>query len=355
MSLILALLPSSVSLPYAFSPLPLNWSPAQALSTSQTPTTTTPKQAWPDWLDALRAEALTKGISQATVDLTLKDLTTDPVVLERDRAQPELTQTLEQYVDVRLSKKTLLTAQTMADDQAPLLERIRQEYGVPGGVMVAIWGLESSFGQITGSRPTIASLATLAYDHRRPALFRSELFQALAIVDRGLVAPADLKGSWAGAMGQPQFMPSSYLKHAVDFDGDGRADIWTSRPDVFASMANYLKVSGWAEGERWGREVRITGRALARIEKAVPNRMTGCGAVKDLTVQRTLDEWTELGVTRPDGDPLPASATMKASLVRGQHRYFLVYRNYEALLAYNCSNSYAISVGLLADTIETRQ
>jgi len=323
--------------------------------TGQTPTGQTPvRPPWPEWLAAVRAEALANGIRQATIDATLGDLQPDPVVLEKDRAQPEVTQTLEQYVDARLTRKTLQTAQAMADEELPLLERTHKAYGVPPAMMVAIWGLESNFGQITGSRPTIASLATLAYDNRRPALFRAELFQALAIVDRGLAAAADLKGSWAGAMGQPQFMPSSYLKHAVDFDGNGHADIWTSKPDVFASIANYLKASGWVEGERWGREVRLTGRVIARAEKDVPLRTAGCGGMKDLTVPRTLDEWSELGVTRTDGDPLPASATMKASLVRGQYRTFLVYKNYETLLAYNCSNSYAIAVVLLADTIAVK-
>jgi membrane-bound lytic murein transglycosylase B len=219
--------------------------------------------------------------------------------------------------------------------------------------MVAIWGVESNFGQITGSRPTVAALATLAYDGKRPALFRSELFHALTIIDKGLATAADLKGSWAGAMGQPQFMPSSYLKFAIDFDGDGRADIWTSLSDVFASMANYLKVAGWTEEERWGREVRVTGAALAKIEQSVSKRSSGCGAVRDLTVARPLTEWTDLGVTLPEGDPLP-TASLKASLVHGKHRFFLVYRNYEALLAYNCSNSYALTVGLLADTVATK-
>ncbi len=209
--------------------------------------------------------------------------------------------------------------------------------------MVAIWGLESNFGTFTGTYPTIAALATLAYDGRRP-IFRSELFSALAIVEERKVEPADLKGSWAGAMGQPQFMPSSYLRHAVDFDGDQTIDIWSSEADVFGSMANYLHAAGWREGERWGREVTVTAAVRAKIERGVPMRTSGCRATRDLTASRPVNRWTELGVTLVGGDPLPAS-TIPASLVRGQKRHFLVYRNYEAILGYNCSNSYAVSVG----------
>jgi membrane-bound lytic murein transglycosylase B len=181
-------------------------------------------------------------------------------------------------------------------------------------------------------------------------LFREELMAALKIVDEGRATAADMKGSWAGAMGQPQFMPSSYLLRAIDLDNDGRADIWTSLPDVFGSMANYLKESGWQAGEKWGREVSVTKATLGRIDSAVPMRTKGCRAVKELTVSRPVSEWARLGVTLANGVKLPGSQT-PAALVRGQSRYFLVYHNYEAILAYNCSNSYAVSVGLLADQI----
>ena len=212
--------------------------------------------------------------------------------------------------------------------------------------------VRNMFG-FTGTYQTIGSLATLAWDGRR-ALFRDELIAALKIVDAGPVTAADLKGSWAGAMGQPQFMPSSYLRNAVDFDNDGRADIWTNLPDVFASMANYLKKSGWQTGEGWGREVKISKDALADIEKAVPMRTTGCRALKEMTVSRPVADWTKLGVKALDDSALPPTMA-NASLVRGQARYFLVYRNYEAIIAYNCSNAYAISVGLLADKVRAGQ
>ena len=308
--------------------------------------------AFAEWLAALRAEALRRGISQSTVDLALADLAPDPTVIARDRMQPELTQSLDTYVVDRLSPKTLATAQTMLERHQVLLEQIRQAYGIPAPVMIAIWGIESNFGQVTGTRPTITALATLAFDSRRPALFRAELFNALTILDRGLVTLNDLKGSWAGAMGQPQFMPSSYLKYAVDFDHDGRADIWTSEADVFGSMANYLKTAGWTEGQRWGREVIVSPEAMARIDKTVPLRGSGCRALREMTVARPLKEWKRLGV-KLIGANLPATADL-ASLVRGQLRRFLVYRNYRAFIDYNCSNAYAVSVGLLSDRIDVK-
>ncbi len=230
------------------------------------------------------------------------------------------------------------------------LDRVADRYGIPAPMLVSVWGLESNFGRFTGTYPTIAALATLAFDPRRRTLFRAELFDALTMLDRGDVTPDRMKGSWAGAMGQPQFMPSSYLKHAVDFDGDGRADIWSSHADVFASIANYLVAAGWVSGERWGREVRVTREVLDRIERDVRMRTSGCGARRQMTAARPLADWTGLGVRLADGGALP-KADMTASLVKGERRHFLVYRNYLAVVDYNCSNSYAVSVGLLADRI----
>jgi membrane-bound lytic murein transglycosylase B len=320
------------------------------LSSAQAPTAL---PSFDEWLSNLRAEALAGGISQATLDAALNGLAPEPVILSRDRTQPEQTQSLEAYLSARLSPRTVSRARTAAADQRQLLERIRATYGVPGPILIAIWAIESNFGQFVGVRPTVSALATLAYDSRRPDLFRAELFNALTILDRGLVPAADLKGSWAGAMGQPQFMPSSYLKYAVDFDGDGHANIWTSAPDVFASMANYLSLAGWtSEDQSWGREVSISKPALARIERTVPMRTVGCRALRDTTEARQMSEWSRLGVTLPGGRRLPAP-TLSASLVRGQRRQFLVYPNYAAIIDYNCSNAYGISVGLLADLIST--
>lgn len=307
----------------------------------------TPTQPFGDWLAAFRTEAAARGVSDATLDAALTNLTPDPVVLEKDRAQPELTQTLDAYIAARLTPRVMSSALTAIKAQAPLLRRIEHAYGVPPAVMVAVWGLESNFGQITGTRPLIASLATLAYDGRRQ-LFRTELLEALMILDRHQVRLDELKGSWAGAMGQPQFMPSSYRKYAVDFDHDGTANIWTSLDDVFASMANYLQQAGWTSGERWGREIDVPAEGWDEILAKVPLRTAGCRSRKEMTEPRPLSEWRKLGVTFLGGTKPPAS-DMPASLVRGEHRAFLTYHDYEALLDYNCSNAYAISVGLLSD------
>lgn len=324
---------------------------ASAALVGQVPTT--PDQ--PDfatWLAALRAEALARGISPATVDRALADVKEpEPVIVARDRAQPEQVQSLDRYVAQRVAPHVRRSAQAHATKHADVLARVSARFGVPRGILVAIWGLESNFGRFTGVRPVIASLATLAYDPRRASLFRQELFEALTIVDQRQMAPDQLKGSWAGAMGQPQFMPSSYLKHAVDFDGDGTANIWTSEADVFASIANYLQHAGWVPGERWGREVRLSTAALARIEAEVPMRRVGCRAVREMTEARPLADWVRLGAVQVNGARLPA-AHLEASLVRGLSRHFLVYRNYDALIDYNCAHSYAISAGLLSDSVQ---
>jgi membrane-bound lytic murein transglycosylase B len=272
-----------------------------------------------------------------------------PVVLESDRSQEELIVPLETYLARRLTAPMVRMGQQMARRHRSTLGRVQELYGVPARYLVAIWGIESNFGRFTGARPIVSALATLAWDPRRSAFFRAELLDALEILDRGDIELADMRGSWAGAMGQPQFLPSSYLKFAEDFDGDGRRDIWKSSGDVFASIANYLKGHGWAGGERWGREVRVPPAAAARIG-ALPRRDGSCRASRDMTERRSLEQWQALGVRRLDGGPLPA-ADMMASLVSGSRRHFLVYRNYDALLEYNCAHAYALSVALLGDRI----
>ena len=303
------------------------------------------------WLAALRVEALSKGISQRTVDEALGSIERVPVVVERDRTQTELTLTLDQYLKRRLPARVVQAAREAATRHRAQLRHTTGQYGVPGSVVVAIWGLESNFGRFPGVRPTIASLATLAYDGRRQTLFRDELFAALRILDSGEVEPAALKGSWAGAMGQTQFMPSSYLAFAVDADGDGRRDIWTSIPDIFGSIANYLKEHGWVRDLRWGREVQMNDKTAVRIAAAVPLRLTGpCQAARDMSEARPLSDWRSLGVTLKGGAALPKS-DIPASLVRVDARRFLVYANYESLLAYNCAHTYALSVASLSDRI----
>jgi len=329
----------------------LGW-PAATLWSQTSPQEVT-RPTFEAWLAGVRAEAKSRGVSDATFDAAFAGVVPDPVVIARDRTQPEHVQSLDEYVAARLTERNITTARAKAVEHKALALKVEAAYGIPPDLMIAIWGAESNFGQFTGTRPVITSIATLAYDTRRPALFRGELLEALTILEKGLVEPSQFLGSWAGAIGQPQFMPSSFLRHAVDFDQDGRIDIWTNPADVLGSMANYMKNAGWTGSERWGREVKASREAVARIEKAVPMRSTGCGARRAMTEARALSEWTGLGVTNLDDSPLP-TADIKASLVRGPVRHFLVYKNYDALLEYNCSNSYAIGIGLMADRIAAK-
>src|SRR5258708_13464815 len=301
-----------------------------------------------EWLNGVRAEALTRGIRQETLARALTGLEPLPIVVERDRTQAEIVQTLDKYLAQGLSKKVVKTAETMRQTHGDLLKQVSEKYGVPPGVLVAIWGLESNFGRFSGVRPTIATLATLAYDPRRSAMFRQELFDALKILDSGDVEPSAMRGSWAGALGQPQFMPSSFLLYAQDFDGDGKRDIWKSTPDVFASIANYLAAHGWKKDQPWGLEVRVPAVVLKNLPGTAPLQTEGCLARRQMTGPLPLATWKKLGVKTITGGPLPAS-DVDASVVSGVKRHFLVYPNYQAILDYNCVNAYGLSVGLLAD------
>jgi membrane-bound lytic murein transglycosylase B len=311
-----------------------------------------PRPAFDAWLADVRAEAVARGIREEVVAQAFEGIKEPlPVVLERDRTQAETVLPLETYLARRLTNRVVRTGRQMTAQHRRLLARVSATYGVPGAVVVAIWGNESNFGRFSGVRPTIASLATLAWDPRRSTLFRSELFHALDIVNRGDIELAKLRGSWAGAMGQPQFMPSSYLRFAEDFDGDGRRNIWDSPPDIFASVANYLRGHGWVAGRRWGREVRFATDAARQAAAEVPRReATSCRAAREMSARMPLERWNELGVRSLDGRPLPA-ASLDASLVSGATRHFLVYDNYDALLDYNCAHAYALHVALLSDRL----
>jgi membrane-bound lytic murein transglycosylase B len=302
-----------------------------------------------EWLTELRAEALGRGISSDLVNRAFADIKPVEQILDRDRTQAEFTLELDEYLKRRLTAPTVRLAKQMYAKHRPVLDRVEKAYGVPSRIVVSIWGLESNFGRFSGVRPTIPALLTLAYDPRRGTMFRNELFNALEIVDRGDIELERLKGSWAGALGQPQFMPSSYLEYAQDFDGDGRRDIWASQADVFASIAFYLQKHGWASGEAWGREIRLPS-IVQKAVLAIPRREAGCRARRLMTDPRPLSEWRTMGLQTVAGGRLPASE-MPASLVEAGKRTFLLYDNYEALLGYNCSHSYALSVGLLADRL----
>lgn len=317
---------------------------------AQTPVESPAREGFGVWMSSLRQEALTRGVTADTVQRALAFDEPLAVVVERDRTQAETVLTVEQYVDRRLTRSFVRTARQRATKHRTLLRHIGQRYRVQPRFIVAIWGLESNFGRFSGVRPTVPALATLAWEGRRATLFRSELFAALEILDRGYIDLDRLKGSWAGAMGQTQFMPSSYLKFAEDFDGDGHRDIWTSDADVFASIANYLKQHGWDDGQAWGREVKLPPGGWTHMVESTGLRDSGCRASREMTMPMSLDKWRALGVRAVDGRTLPR-VDREGSLVSTGRRTFLVYGNYESILEYNCAHAYALTVGVLADRI----
>lgn len=322
-------------------------------TTAQSPVPTLPdaRPSFAEWLDGVRAEALARGIRQDVVDAALGEVTEPlPVVIERDRAQAESVLPLEKYITSRVTTRLVRRGRDAFGHYRSTLDRVSVRYGIPTRIIAGIWGMESNFGGFSGIRPTVGALATLAWDPRRATFFRNELFDALEILNRGDIEVSRLRGSWAGAMGQPQFMPSSYLKFAEDFDGDGRRDIWGTPADIFASIANYLRGHGWVGGRAWGREVKIPKDAAARIAGTMARRTGGCQATRDMTVPLPVTEWRRLGVRALDGSALPATAE-SASLVSGSTRHFLAYENYDALLAYNCAHAYAISVVILGERV----
>ncbi len=294
------------------------------------------------WLAGLRQEALADGIRPATLDRAFAGVEPLPRVIELDRQQPETVITYAEYLRRVVSPERRDAARERLAQNRALLDQIGRRYGVQPRFIVALWGIETSFGAASGKFPVIASLATLAYDGRRSAFFRRELINALRIVDEEDIDPKEMLGSWAGAMGQSQFMPSSFLLYAVSYSGDGRRDIWHRREDVFASIANYLSQLGWHGDQNWGRAVRLP----ARLDPA----LIGPG------IRKPLAQWRKLGLRRADGGPLPV-APIEASLLQpggADGPAVLVYDNYRALMKWNSSNYFATAVGFLADSMEWR-
>lgn len=291
------------------------------------------------WLAALRTEALEHGIGQQTLDIALADLHPLPRVIELDRRQIEFTLTFTQYLDRVVPETRVQQGRRLFNTHRNLLSKIGATYGVQPRFIVALWGIESDYGQRLGGFPVINALATLAYDGRRSTLFRRELLHALRIVDEGHIHPKAMIGSWAGAMGQSQFMPSSFRQYAVDYNQDGRRDIWTTLDDVFASTANYLARAGWHGDQTWGRRVRLPADFDTRLA--------------GLKVQKPLPAWQNLGVRRADGRDLP-KRPLQASLLLPegtQGPAFLVYKNFHILLKWNRSNFFALAVGHLTERL----
>ena len=303
-----------------------------------------------EWLQALMAEARDRGYSDALIQQALANVEPLPRVIQNDRSQAELVVGFDRYYRTRVTPAVVRRGRELARENRTVLGRIESEYDVQRRFVMAIWGLETRYGRVTGNTPVFQALATLAWEPRRAEYFRRELFNALTMVSNGFIETKTMTGSWAGAMGHPQFMPSSYLEFAEDFDRDGRRDIWGSTPDALASIANYLEEWGWDDEFTWGREVRVTPAVKTRVDREIAKRTEGCFAMRNMTERVPLREWQRLGVRLPRGGALPRS-DVKAGLVTTDRRTFLVYENYDAILRYNCAHYYALTVALLADQI----
>jgi membrane-bound lytic murein transglycosylase B len=293
------------------------------------------QQSWSDFLDQIAVEARRMGISPSTTKAALAQAERLDRIIELDRQQPEGRLSFADYAKGVVDPNRISRGRQLLEAHWDLLERIRFRYGVPNQVITALWGVESSYGRNIGGWPVVSSLATLAHDGRRSEFFRGELMAALRILDAGDIDLPDFQGSWAGAMGQAQFMPSTYLRHAVDWDGDGRRDIWSSVPDVFASMSNFLAKSGWQQGQRWGRPVQApAGIATGR--------------------HGTVTAFATAGVREQNGDPLPKS-DMPATFLRmdgPDGPAFLTYHNFQVFKIWNRSDYFALSVGLISDQLK---
>lgn len=290
-----------------------------------------------DFLVGIRTDAQRAGISKTTLDRAFQGVSVNQKVLDRDRNQPEFTMTWERYRGIVINDQRIANGREAYRQNRDLLDRVEQRYGVDRRVVLGIWGLESSFGTQTGGFHVIEALSTLAWEGRRASFFRGELMAALKILDAGDIAPAQMTGSYAGAMGQPQFMPTSYLKLAVDFDGNGRRDIWNNRADVLGSIANYLAKSGWRAGEAWGGAATIP----ANFDSGLAGRDN----------RRSAGEWARLGV-RPTNGATGHDGTMALLLMDGANgEAFLVGPNFAAIRRYNPSDFYGVGVGLLGDMV----
>ena len=294
-------------------------------------------QTFAEWREQLRAEAFSLGISEETL-LAIDDLEA-PLerVLELDDAQPEFIQTFTRYLSLRITPLQINRGQALLRQYAVLLEEVRQSYGVQPHYLVSFWAIESNYGRATGGFSVLQALATLAFDPRRADFFRTELLTALKIIDDGHIAVDNMSGSWAGAMGQLQFLPSVFARYGIDGDNDGKIDIWNSLPDIFHSAANFLSQSGWRGDERWGREVLLP----SNFDFSLTGTRT----------RKPLQEWNELGIIQMNGSPIPV-ANMQASVILPAGAggpAFLTYANFRATMVYNPSTFYALTVGHLAD------
>lgn len=305
------------------------------------PFTYAQQQNWTQWVDGVRQEALQQGIPAATFDKAFADIhEPSKQVKGLARSQPEHRLTFNKYLSTRADAYRIAMGRKNYTKNKALLDEIGQKFGVDPCFIVSFWGMETSYGTYMGNFQVIKSLATLAYDSNRPAFFRKELFIALHILNDGHVSLDNFKGEWAGASGQPQFLPSSWVRYAVDYDGDGRKDIWASKPDVFASIANYMKKNGWQTGEPWAIHVKLP----AKFDKNLMGK----------NIVKPVSEWNAMGVRTENGQALP-DQHMQASIIQpNEGPVFLAYPNYKMILRYNNSIYYAGAIGYMADKICNR-
>jgi len=297
------------------------------------------KVSFPQYVENMKQEALALGISKETINSAFDEVTFLQRSVASDKAQPEFKLTLDTYIPRAVPNWKIKQAREAYKKHYPLLQKIGKEYGVQPRFIVALWGIETNFGKLTGRHYIISSLTTMAYEGRREELFKNQLFAALTILEQGHINKDKFIGSWAGAMGQVQFMPTSYLNYAVDYDGDGKKDIWNNPADVFASAANYLKTEGWNNKVTWGRQVHLP--------KGFDTELAG------IKKEKSLQEWQDLGVRRYSGQDLP-KVDLQASLVipDDEHgRVYLTYGNYKVLMHWNRSYYFATAVSYLSDRI----
>ena len=292
------------------------------------------------WLQEMRADAARQGISQNTINAALYNITPSNRIIELDRKQPEGTRTFASYKKAVVNENRVKKGRRLLQQHHRDLQAAEDKFGVPKQFIVALWGIETNFGSNTGGFKVVPALATLAWEGRRAEFFRKELINALKIIDAGHISETNMKGSWAGAMGQNQFMPSSFNSYAYDGNQDGKRDIWGTKRDVFFSTANYLKKNGWNTGERWGRRVNLP-----------------AGFSKDMItpkIKKPISYWASKGVRQYGGAALPQLAGMMASIVAPdgpKGEAYIVYNNYQSIMHWNRSTYFATSVGLLADRI----
>ncbi|MFT5808055.1 MAG: membrane-bound lytic murein transglycosylase B [Moritella dasanensis] len=310
-----------------------------ALST----TVVSAKPTFDEYLSTLRTETQALGLSEKTLNDAFASMEYRKKTIVHDKAQPERKKiTLDAYIPRAVPEWKIVKARKLYDENIDLLQRIGKDYGVQPRFIIALWGVETNFGNYTGNFSTLSALATLAYDGRREAFFKTELFAALKIIDEGHITIDNMKGSWAGAMGQVQFMPSSFNAYAVDYNNDGKKDIWNSKADALASAANYLKQAKWDDTYTWGRQVTLP--------KGYDVRVSG------LKQTKTLPEWQALGIRTFEGKALP-NVDLDASLVMPdgeKGRIYLAYNNYKSIMRWNRSDYFATSVAHLSDAIKFR-